>query len=73
MTYDYQLVGGALMVILGLVGMTNAMVDKRSPIFGLVGVLVGVGLIGWAWYLSDETLTAQELPQSVFRIIAAWK
>lgn len=73
MPYDYQLIGGTLLVIIGLVGMTNAMVEKRSPIFGLVGILIGVGLLGWAWVLSGETLTAQELPSAVYRLIAAWK
>ena len=72
MPYDYQLVGGAILIMIGLVGMTNAMVEKRSPIYGLVGILVGVGLIGWAWVLSGESLTAQELPASIYRLIAEW-
>jgi hypothetical protein len=72
MPYDYQLVCGTLIVIIGLVGTTNAMVEKRSPIFGLVGVLIGAGLIGWAWVLSDGTLTPQHLPQAVYRLIAEW-
>ncbi|MEJ6708822.1 MAG: hypothetical protein QNK92_08490 [Amylibacter sp.] len=53
--------------------MTNAMVEKRTPIFGLVGILAGAGFLGWAWVLSDGALTPQHLPQSVFRLIAAWK
>ncbi len=73
MPYDYQLVGGTLIIMIGLVGMTNAMVEKRTPIFGLVGILAGAGLLGWAWVLSDGTLTPQHLPQAVFRLIAAWK
>ena len=73
MDYDYQLVGGTLLVIFGLVGTTNAMVEKRSPLTGLIGVLAGVGLLGWAWILSGETLTPQELPQAVYRLIAAWR
>ena len=72
MPYDYQLVGGTVLIILALVAMTNAMVEKRSPIYGLVGVLVGVGLVGWAWVLSGESLTTQELPAAVYRLIAAW-
>lgn len=59
--------------MIGLVGMTNAMVEKRTPIFGLVGILAGAGFLGWAWVLSDGALTPQHLPQSVFRLIAAWK
>ena len=54
MPYDYQLVGGTILIILALVAMTNAMVEKRSPIYGLVGVLIGCGLIGWAWILSGK-------------------
>ncbi|MCO4823348.1 MAG: hypothetical protein KC451_00675 [Amylibacter sp.] len=73
MPYDYQLVSGTLIVMIGLVGMTNAMVEKRTPIFGLVGILAGAGLLGWAWVLSDGTLTSYHLPQAVFRLIAAWK
>ncbi len=73
MPYDYQLVSGTLILIIGLVGVTNAMVERRSPIFGLIGVLVGAGFLGWAWVLSDQTLTPQHLPQAVFRLIAEWK
>lgn len=72
MPYDYQLVGGTLLVIIGLVGVTNAMVEKRSPLYGLIGCLIGVGLMGWAWVLSDQTLTPQHLPEAVYRLIAEW-
>lgn len=72
MPFDYQLVGGTLIVIIGLVGVTNAMVERRSPLYGLIGLLVGAGLLGWAWMLSDGSLTPQHLPQAVFRLIAEW-
>ncbi len=72
MPYDYQLVGGTLIVIIGLVAVTNAMVERRSPLSGLIGVLVGAGLLGWAWVLSDQSLTPQHLPQAVYRLIAEW-
>lgn len=73
MPYDYQLVGGTLILIIGLVGVTNAMVERRSPLYGLIGVLVGAGLLGWAWVLSDQSLTPQHLPQAVYRLIAEWR
>ncbi|WGI21672.1 hypothetical protein [Amylibacter sp. IMCC11727] len=72
MPFDYQLVGGTLIFIIGLVGVTNAMVERRSPLYGLIGLLVGAGLLGWAWMLSDGSLTPQHLPQAVFRLIAEW-
>jgi hypothetical protein len=72
MPFDYQLVSGTLIIIIGLVGVTNAMVEKRSPLFGLIGVLAGAGLLGWAWILSGETLTPEHLPQAVYRLIAEW-
>ena len=72
MPYDYQLVGGVLIVIIGLVGMITAMAEPRSPIFGVIGILIGAGMLGWAWTLSDGSLTLQHVPQAVFRLIASW-
>ena len=73
MPYDYQLVVGTLILVIGLVGTTNAMVERRTPLFGLIGILAGAGLIGWAWILSDQSLTPQHLPEAVYRLIAEWK
>ena len=73
MPYDYQLVVGTLILVIGLVGTTNAMVERRTPLFGLIGILAGAGLIGWAWILSDQALTPQHLPEAVYRLIAEWK
>lgn len=72
MPYDYQLVGGTFVVIIALVAVTNAMVERRTPLFGLIGILAGAGLLGWAWVLSDQTLTPQHLPEAVYRLIAEW-
>ena len=73
MPYDYQLIGGILLAIFGLVAVANAMVEKRSPLFGLIGMLIGLGLIGWAWMLADGNLTTQDVPAAVYRLIASWR
>lgn len=72
MPFDYQLVAGIIIAIFSFVGITNAMLEKRSPLTGLIVFLVGAGLIGWAWMLSDGTLNIQDVPDAVFRIIARW-
>lgn len=73
MPYDYQLIGGILLAIFGLVAVANAMVEKRSPLFGLIGMLAGLGLFAWAWILADGSLTAQDVPSAVYRLIASWR
>lgn len=73
MPYDYQLVSGTVLILLGLVGVTNAMVEKRSPLFGVIGTLSGVGLVIWAWILADQTLSSTHLTGAVFRMLSEWK
>jgi len=72
MGYDYQLVGGVLLLIFGFVGVANAYVDKRSPLYSFIGVLLGGALILWAWLLSGQTLTPKEIPSAVFRVLSYW-
>lgn len=72
MPFDYQLVGGGLLLIFGIVGMANAWVESRSMKGALVTVAVGVGLIGWAWQLSDGGLKIHDVPDAIFRLIAVW-
>jgi len=72
MGYDYQLVGGALLLIFGTVGIANALVEERSPLYSFIGFLMGGALIVWAWLLSGQELSPQELPDAVFRVLAVW-
>ncbi len=72
MGYDLQLVGGVLLLIFGFVGVANSYVDQRSPLYSLIGMLVGGALILWAWLLSGQTLTANQIPNAIFRVIGYW-
>jgi ABC-type Fe3+-siderophore transport system permease subunit len=72
MGYDYQLVGGTLLLIFGGIGVANSYVDKRSPLYSLIGMLFGGALILWAWLLSGQTLTPQEIPNAIFRVLGYW-
>ena len=72
MAYDFQLVGGVLLLILGAVGIANALVEQRSPLHSGIGFLMGGALIVWAWLLSGQALTVQDLPNAVFRLLAIW-
>ncbi|MBV1863591.1 MAG: hypothetical protein KUG74_04060 [Rhodobacteraceae bacterium] len=72
MAYDFQLVGGVLLLILSAVGIANAMVEQRSPLYSVIGILIGGALIVWAWFLSGQALAIQDLPNAVFRLLAIW-
>lgn len=72
MAFDYQLVCGTILVLLGVVSFANARVEKRSARVGVIVLLAGVVLLGWAWVLSGGTLTVKSLPEAVYRLIAAW-
>ncbi|MEM6618916.1 MAG: hypothetical protein AAF631_06395 [Pseudomonadota bacterium] len=72
MAYDYQLVGGAIVAILGMVAAANALVEKRRPYVGLGGAAMGCGLLAWAWLLADGFLGPRDLAAAVYRILAAW-
>lgn len=70
--WDYQLIGGAILAILSIIGIANARVEGRSRRAGYGGLLLALGLIGWAWLLAGGDLGWQSLPDAIFRLIARW-
>lgn len=71
MGYDYQLVGGALLMVLAGVGIANALVEQRSPLYSFIGFLMGGALIVWAWLLSGQKLVLHDVPDAIFRTLGA--
>ncbi len=72
MAYDYQLVGGILLLIFGFIGVANSYVDKRSPLYSFIAMLLGAALVLWAWFLSGQTLTSEDVPNAIFRVLSYW-
>ncbi|MCP5076294.1 MAG: hypothetical protein GY947_23735 [Rhodobacteraceae bacterium] len=72
MEYDYQLVGGTLLGVFGIVAIANAMVERRSPLLGVTGVVLACALIGWAWVISDGTMSWRDVPAAVYSVIGRW-
>ena len=72
MDYDYQLVGGALLLMFGIVGMANAFVEQRVSFSGLICLGSGFVLVAWAWILSEAGLNIFSVPDAVFRLLANW-
>lgn len=72
MPYDYQLVCGSLLIAVGVLSFLAALVEQRRPLLGLLLVIIGGGLVGWAWDISEEDLVLQDVPDALFRIIGAW-
>lgn len=70
MPYDYHLVGGVLILMFAFVGVANALVERRSPVVGLIGVIVGGFFVFWAWQISGQGLSWDSVPNAVFRIIS---
>jgi len=71
MPYDTYLVGGCVVVIFATVATLNALVERRKPWPGLICLLIGGGLIYWAWEISERTIEPMEAPMALYRIIAA--
>ncbi|GHA56313.1 hypothetical protein GCM10008927_22580 [Amylibacter ulvae] len=71
MQYDYQIVATIFFGVLGIIGALSAMVDRRSPLAGVTLMLVAAGFGYWAWVLSEGTLTMEEIPSALFRIMAS--
>ena len=70
MPYDFQLVGGILVLAFAIVAIANAFVERRSKKLGFAGLLCGIALIGWAWVVSEESLTWESVPNAFYRVIA---
>ncbi len=69
MPYDYYLLGGFFVGLLGILGIISAMVDQRSPMGGVVICVIASTLIYYSWLLSEKTLVGQDLPDAFFRIL----
>ena len=73
MGYDYQLLGGTLILIFSLVAVANAFVEKRSPRVGLAGCALALLLFGWAWYISGGQVRPNDVAGAVYRLIATFR
>lgn len=69
MPYDYYLLGGFFVCLLGILSIISSMVDQRSPLGGVVFCAIGGGLLYYAWVLSDEKLVGQDVPDAFFRVL----
>jgi hypothetical protein len=72
MPYDYQLVIGVVLLAFSVVALLGDLAESRSPMRNVMVVLVSVGLVYWAWILSDNSLTPYSVPDSMFRIMSNW-
>jgi hypothetical protein len=72
MPYDYQLACGGPLAAVGILSFFAALVEQRRPLIGIFLMIIGCGLIGWAWEISGQELTLHDLPDSLFRILGSW-
>lgn len=70
MIFEYLLVGGAVVGMLGTLAVLGAMSDSRSPLMGLMVLLLGGVMLGSSWFVKGEALQIQDVPKAVYEIIA---
>ena len=69
MNADLYLVIGCLLGAVAIPGAVSALTERRAPVAALFMLLVGGGLVAYAYQLSPGGLTLDEVPRALTRVI----
>ena len=68
MPYDYWLVGGTFLLMIGMLQYFANATGEMSVKMPVLLLLIGGGCLYYAYELSDQTLQAEDLPDSFYRV-----
>ncbi|SMC80620.1 hypothetical protein [Primorskyibacter flagellatus] len=69
MESDLYLVLGCVLGTFSITRAASALADGRAPIFALIMLIVGGGLVGYAYHLEPGGLTFDDVPRAFAAVI----
>ncbi|WP_116598962.1 hypothetical protein [Primorskyibacter marinus] len=69
MESDLYLVLGCLLGVFSITRAAAALADGRAPVFALILLVIGGGLVGYASYLEPGGLTFDDVPRAFAAVI----
>ncbi|EAQ03702.1 hypothetical protein OB2597_10681 [Pseudooceanicola batsensis HTCC2597] len=70
MDNDLILVAGLVVLMLAIPSAVSAFADRRPPWTALVVIILGAGVVAFAWQGHPAGMTLAEVPQAIFRVLA---
>lgn len=72
MPFDYWLIGGSLLLILGILRYLAAIADQTSIRFAFLLLVSGVGCLAYAWVLAEGDIKSTTFAEALFRIMGQY-
>ena len=72
MPYDVPLILALVLLFFAIFGFLSSLMEKESVFRHVLTFACGIGLLGWAWYISDGGLDMGSIPNAFLRIITKY-
>lgn len=70
MAYDVPLILALVLFFFAIFGFLSSLMEKDSLRRHVITFALAVGLLGYAWYISDGGLDVNSVPDAFLRIVA---
>jgi len=70
MPYDVPLILALVLLFFAIFGFLSSLMEKESVIRHVATFAAAVGLLGYAWYVSDGGLDMHSVPNAFIRIVS---
>lgn len=69
MSYDVPLILALVLFFFAIFGFMSSLMEKESVLRHVLIMLLAVGVFGYAWYVSDDGLSMNSVPDAFLRIV----
>jgi hypothetical protein len=72
MDHDLLLILGLVMLVLSIPSLMAALIDDRPPFVAGFGILLGIGMAGWAVIAGDRSINPAALPHLFYEVLGRY-
>ncbi|MGI3169404.1 hypothetical protein ACRARG_09650 [Pseudooceanicola sp. C21-150M6] len=70
MDFDLILTAGIVVLMLSIPSAIAAFADRRGPWIALIVIIIGAGIVGFAWMNHPEGYEVADIPHAIIRVLA---
>lgn len=70
MPYDVPLILSMVVFFFSILGFLSSLMEREPLIRHIMSFVIALGLLGYAWYVSDGELAMNSVPDAFLRIVS---